>query len=68
MNTILFSKLNSLLIKHRRLVFEGSTHSQDCHTRALYRLKRTKTAQELFRINAENQNYRISERLLRSWA
>jgi hypothetical protein len=57
-------KLDSLLRWHRQNAFEDG-HKGECHRRALLRLKKTKTAKEIFKNREDTARQRSSDRLLR---
>lgn len=59
-------KLEKLLRYHRQHIFDEKTG--DAHTRALVRLKKTKTFQNMCRANADAACQRASDRLLSLYA
>ena len=62
------AKLERLLRYHRQNVFHANDFTADCHSRALGRLKVSKTFAEMCRENEAVSRYRHSERLLSMYA
>jgi hypothetical protein len=63
MQTKLTDKLQRLIARHRRHVFDEKTG--DAHTRAILRLKRTHTFKAMCQANRDAESVRIGERLAR---
>ena len=61
-------KLERLLRYHRAHVFHDNDFIADCHSRALARLKASKTFAEMCRDNEDRARQRHSDRMLSMWA
>jgi hypothetical protein len=61
-------KLERLLRYHRQNVFDDCEFKADCHSRALGRLKSSKTSAEMCRDNEDRARQRQSDRLLSLYA
>ncbi len=61
-------KLERLLRYHRQNVFDDCEFKADCHSRALARLKASKTFAEMCRDNEDRERQRHSDRLLSLYA
>jgi hypothetical protein len=61
-------RLQALIRHHRQHCFDEPAHVGEAHSRAIARLKQTKTFRELAKANRDSQDERRSARLLQTFA